>query len=76
MFDFVVVDESIHLGGSFKIRGIAPWFSKDIRRLLKSPLVSFSSGNHGIATTLLANDIGGKSIVIVPDWIEPEKKRL
>lgn len=74
---FYVVDESIQASGSFKSRGVA----EQLRTLFgvsknDEPLVTFTSGNHGISVALEAQRLQRRSIVVVPSWIEPMKRDL
>jgi threonine dehydratase len=76
LLDYYIIDESIHLGGSFKIRGLAQLFRSNRMLQLHSPYVTFTSGNHGIAVALLAKQAKVPSVAVVPDWIENDKKNL
>lgn len=67
-----LVDESIQPSGSFKWRGVAA----QAEGLENRKLVTFSSGNHGLAVALLAYTRNSECRVVVPSWVEPEKELL
>ncbi len=71
--DLTIVDESAQVGGSFKSRGTAAAITD---RMDRRPLVTFSSGNHGVAVALLARQWKRRALVAVPDWAEPDKIQL
>jgi len=74
-----LVDESAQPGGSFKWRGILPQVVdlRDVAERLCSPqVVTFSSGNHGLAVGLAARQCGLQATVVVPQWIERDKLKL
>lgn len=70
---FVLVDESIQPGGSFKWRGVS---RAAMSNETNSQLVTFSSGNHGVAVALAGRRSGRRTTVIVPIWAEEEKVQL
>ncbi len=69
----VMIDESAQKGGSFKWRGV----QAQLARLQAQHItVTFSSGNHGVSVALAAQQRGSHAIVVVPEWVEPDKHRL
>lgn len=71
-----LVDESTGLGGSFKSRGVAQQIQAYARCELGKPIVTFTSGNHGVAVALLARRVDQVPTVIVPQWVEQDKWSL
>lgn len=66
--------ESLQVGGAFKIRGalarLTAWMESGE---LPVGLVTYSSGNHGLAVTLAARDLGLPVAVAVPETIPRAK---
>lgn len=76
LLDFWLVDESIQPGGSFKSRGVRAQMREYWQHGTSAGLVTFTSGNHGIAVALAARQRHVLPTVVVPHWIEPNKLRL
>jgi threonine dehydratase len=58
--------ENLQVGGAFKIRGaynMAAQLSEERRR---SGLMTYSSGNHGLAIALTARMLGTPSVIVMP----------
>ena len=68
-----LIDESAQPGGSFKSRGTAAAITSHGDR---RPLVTFSSGNHGIAVAMQAQRFKRRALIVVPEWAEPDKVAL
>lgn len=62
--------ENFQLTGSFKIRGAASVMSAGTSG---QPLVTASSGNHGIASARAAQSLGRSLTVVLPESVVPEK---
>lgn len=76
---FFLIDESIQVGGSFKWRGLLPQISRlrdSYRAGGSGMVVTFSSGNHGVAVGVAAQKASLKAVVVVPKWIEQVKVNL
>ena len=70
---FVVVDESVQPGGSFKWRGMSAYLRQP---QAGGPFVTFSSGNHGIAVSIAGRLLCRPVTVVVPVWAETAKVNL
>ncbi len=58
--------ENLQVGGAFKIRGafnMAAQLSEDRRR---AGLMTYSSGNHGLAIALTARMLGSPAVIVMP----------
>jgi threonine dehydratase len=58
--------ENLQVGGAFKIRGafnMASSLSEDARR---AGLLTYSSGNHGLALALTARKLGVPAVIVMP----------
>jgi threonine dehydratase len=65
--------ENLQLAGAFKIRGasnMALELSEDDRR---AGLLTYSSGNHGLAIALTARTLGVPSVIVMPTSAPPVK---
>ncbi|WP_431300701.1 pyridoxal-phosphate dependent enzyme [Tabrizicola sp. BL-A-41-H6] len=62
--------ENFQLTGSFKIRGAA---SVMTAAASDQPMITASSGNHGIGAALAAQSLGRKLTVVLPESVVPEK---
>jgi len=62
--------ENFQLTGSFKIRGAA---SVMTAAASSQPLITASSGNHGIASARAAQSLGRRLTVVLPESVVPEK---
>lgn len=67
------VDESAQPSGSFKWRGV---ISQARAVVPGRELVTFSSGNHGAAVAAVGLRMGAKTTVVVPEWVDADKRRL
>lgn len=64
-------NETCQVSGAFKIRGVANYFR---RRKPEAPVVTASTGNHGTAVALLAQDAGLAAYVFIPQTTSARKK--
>lgn len=62
--------ENFQRTGSFKIRGAA---SKMTSLAVDQPVITASSGNHGIGAAMAASLIGQKLTVVLPEIVTPAK---
>lgn len=62
--------ENMQLTGSFKIRGAAAKMTSVSR---ETPVVTASSGNHGIGAAMAASAIGQKLTVVLPETVKKAK---
>lgn len=62
--------ENMQLTGSFKIRGAAAKMTSVSR---ETPVVTASSGNHGIGAAMAASLIGQKLTVVLPETVKKAK---
>jgi len=65
--------ENLQLGGAFKIRGafnMASRLSPDARR---RGLMTYSSGNHGLAIAITARMLGIPAVIVMPTTAPPVK---
>jgi len=62
--------ENFQLTGSFKIRGAASVMTAGET---SQPLITASSGNHGIASARAAQSLGRRLTVVLPENVVPEK---
>ncbi len=62
--------ENFQLTGSFKIRGAASVMTAGAS---SQPLITASSGNHGIASARAAQSLGRRLTVVLPESVVPEK---
>ena len=67
--------ENFQFSGSFKLRGA---FSKltvlrDSDNLSSTRLITASSGNHGLACSYAAKELGGNLTVVLPETVAPVK---
>lgn len=62
--------ENFQLTGSFKIRGAMSKFSAQRQ---EGPLITASSGNHGIAASLAAQKLAQNLTVVLPETVIPTK---
>jgi threonine dehydratase len=62
--------ENLQITGSFKIRGAA---SKMTSLSHTQPVVTASSGNHGIGAAQAATSIGQRLTVVLPETVKPAK---
>ena len=71
--DIFIKLECNQFGNSFKSRGVIN-FLQNIDK--KDGLVTFTTGNHGIAVAAIAKELGIKSIVLSTNKLSPYKKTL
>ncbi|HMO03754.1 MAG TPA: PLP-dependent lyase/thiolase [Kiritimatiellia bacterium] len=71
-----LIDESCQVAGSFKSRGVACQLRAFARLEYWRPIITFTSGNHGLAVALYARRGGQAPTIIVPDWVEHDKRLL
>lgn len=62
--------ENFQLTGSFKIRGAASVMTASTSA---QPLITASSGNHGIGAARAAQSLGRRLTVVLPESVVPEK---
>lgn len=62
--------ENFQLTGSFKIRGASSVMTASPS---EQPLITASSGNHGIGAARAAQSLGRKLTVVLPESVVPEK---
>lgn len=62
--------ENMQLTGSFKIRGAAAKMTSVSK---ETPVVTASSGNHGIGAAMAASSIGQKLTVVLPEGVKKAK---
>jgi threonine dehydratase len=62
--------ENFQLTGSFKLRGA---MSKMSAHAADGPLITASSGNHGIGAALAAQTLSKRLIVVLPETVVPSK---
>jgi threonine dehydratase len=62
--------ENFQLTGSFKLRGA---MSKMSAHAADGPLITASSGNHGIGAALAARTLSKKLVVVLPETVVPAK---
>ena len=62
--------ENFQLTGSFKVRGAAAVMTASAS---DQPLITASSGNHGIGAARAAQSLGRKLTVVLPETVVPEK---
>jgi threonine dehydratase len=65
--------ENLQLTGSFKIRGAYNRIAADADARARG-VVTASSGNHGRAVAVVAQRLGVRATVCVPDWVDPTKR--
>jgi threonine dehydratase len=65
--------ESLQAGGAFKIRGATHFISRLEEGRRARGVITFSSGNHGIATALAARAAGIPAVVVMPETVPAVK---
>ena len=65
--------ESLQVTGSFKARGAAARLSALDPEGRRAGVVACSSGNHGRAVAYVAERLGVRATVFVPEWVDPVK---
>ena len=58
--------ENLQLSGCFKVRGVTNKLLSTDKNDLAKGIITVSGGNHGIATAIVANQLGIKATVIIP----------
>ncbi|MEO7270551.1 MAG: threonine/serine dehydratase [Vicinamibacterales bacterium] len=58
--------ESLQPGGAFKIRGAYNMVARLTAEQRSRGVVTFSSGNHGLAMALAARELGAPAVVVMP----------
>lgn len=59
--------ENLQVGGAFKIRGATNFVARLPDTERRSGLITYSSGNHGIAVALAARNAGVPAVVVMPE---------
>lgn len=59
--------ESLQIGGAFKIRGATNFISQVAESDRRRGLITYSSGNHGIAVATAARRAGAPAVVVMPE---------
>ena len=59
--------ESLQVGGAFKIRGATNFLGRVGDAERARGVITYSSGNHGIAVSLAARQAGVPAVVVMPD---------
>jgi len=65
--------ENLQVTGSFKVRGAACKMLSLSEEDRSRGVVACSSGNHGLAVAYVAQLLGIKATVCVPEWVDPVK---
>jgi len=65
--------ENLQVGGAFKIRGATNFVARLPETERRSGLITYSSGNHGIAVALAARNAGVPAVVVMPETAPPVK---
>lgn len=65
--------ENLQVGGAFKIRGAANFVARLSATERRRGLITYSSGNHGIAVALAARQAGVPAVVVMPETAPPIK---
>ncbi len=65
--------DSLQRTGSFKLRGAANKILSLTAEQRSRGVVVCSSGNHGLATSFVANTLGIRAVICVPEWVDPAK---
>jgi threonine dehydratase len=65
--------ENLQVTGSFKVRGAANKLLSLSDEEKESGVVTCSSGNHGKAVAYVAQALGIRATVCVPEWVDPVK---
>lgn len=65
--------ENLQVGGAFKARGAANFVARLPETERRRGLITYSSGNHGIAVALAARHAGVPAIVVMPETAPPVK---
>jgi threonine dehydratase len=58
--------ENLQVGGAFKIRGACNMASSLPEGARRAGLLTYSSGNHGLATALTARRLGVPAVIVMP----------
>jgi len=58
--------ENLQLGGAFKIRGALNLIGRLTAREARRGVITYSSGNHGLAVALAAQRAGAPAVVVMP----------
>jgi threonine dehydratase len=69
----LVKAECLQVTGSFKVRGAAARLSALTPEERARGVVACSSGNHGRAVAYVAERLGVRATVCVPEWVDPVK---
>lgn len=69
----LVKAECLQLTGSFKVRGAAARLAALTPEERARGVVACSSGNHGRAVAYVAERLGVRATVCVPEWVDPVK---
>src|SRR5262245_35587384 len=59
--------ENLQVGGAFKMRGATHFIARLSPAERGRGVLTYSSGNHGIATALAARRAGVKAVVVMPE---------
>ena len=59
--------ENLQAGGAFKIRGASNFLARTIEAGKPRGVITYSSGNHAIATALAARRAGVPAVVVMPE---------
>lgn len=65
--------ENLQLGGAFKIRGAYNMASRIPEDRRRAGLLTYSSGNHGLAISLTARMLGVPALIVMPTTAPPVK---
>lgn len=65
--------ENLQVGGAFKIRGATNFVARLPETERRRGLITYSSGNHGIAVSLAARNAGVPAVVVMPETAPPVK---
>lgn len=65
--------ENLQVGGAFKIRGATNFVARLSESERRRGLITYSSGNHGIAVALAARHAGARAVVVMPETAPPVK---
>jgi threonine dehydratase len=65
--------ENLQVGGAFKIRGAFNMASQIPESARRAGLLTYSSGNHGLATAITARRLGVPAVIVMPTTAPPVK---
>jgi threonine dehydratase len=65
--------ENLQVGGAFKIRGATNFVARLPEKERQRGLITYSSGNHGIAVALAAHHAGVPAVIVMPETAPPVK---